>query len=115
MDAKSSKLELKLPSGKTLTSDHVRFDPDEPDDWPVAAIYAEALRRLASDELAAIILRSEPGHLDIDVDGCLAVLERCRHRGITPDANTTERLHLKLLEVLDGAAATGHFRNAMPN
>ena len=115
MNSKIGSIDLRLPSGKLLTSHDVRFDPEEPGDWPWTATYAEALRRLASDELVAIVLRAEAGDLDIDVDGCLAVLEQCRRRGITPEPRNTEHLHLNLVGIVDKCAAAGKFRNKRPN
>jgi len=41
----------------------------------------DALRRFADDELAALMLRASPGNMDVDVEGCLSVLEECRRSG----------------------------------
>jgi hypothetical protein len=108
-------LHIILPSGKELVSNDVKLDPEQPDDWPEVACYAEALRRIASDELVALILRADSGGLDINVEQCLAVLEQCRQRGITPDANLAARLYGAFLEGIDKVAASGKSRSTMPN
>jgi hypothetical protein len=71
--------------------------------------------KLPSGKTLTSVLRAEAGDLDIDVDGCLAVLEQCRRRGITPEPRNTEHLHLNLVGVVDKCAAAGKFRNTMPN
>jgi hypothetical protein len=96
---------ITLHSGKELVSNNVTLDLVEPDDWPEVACYAEALRRFASDELAALILRADSGGIDINVEQCLTVLEQCRRRGIVPDANLTARLYGVFLKGADAAVS----------
>jgi hypothetical protein len=115
MDSKIGKLQIILPNGETLDSDNVRLEPVEPRYWPYVASYAEALRRLASDELVAIILRYETGDYDINVEQCLAVLDECRLSGIQPDENLVSRLYGAFLETIEKAVAARHSRCGEPN
>jgi hypothetical protein len=96
---------ITLHSGKELVSNNVTLDLVEPDDWPVVACYAEALRRIADDELVALIFRAETDGFDINVEQCLTVLEQCRRRGIMTEENLTARLYGVLLKGADAAAS----------
>lgn len=78
-------------------------DPQTPEQWQEAVNGAEGALTLDAARQYGLVIGGPP----VNVDRCCEILERGRHRGITPEADAVERFTAALVSTGLVAPAAG--------